>query len=1144
MDSLEERLALALVPGFRGRLLDKGLARGLIWHEGTLPLDAPLFPVTLTEDLLDYGFALTFLSLQLRAISPGSGILDRAFLVAGEAIEAAVLHGPTRPDRGFCQLAAAVAFHLGRYSARAYSVLPADTASENLTPAQKVLVQLLRRDLDQMRHGFAAWLLDPKHQDEEIARRLGEEDGFEEMDAVDLVLTTSFMRGMALFDHALSREEASSVAAAKAELDQVAETARDLHFVSHWWTAKLAGHLLDELWGLSLCTRVPVLPDGDDDKTRWDELRTSYIQELRSRRRAAIELWPSQLEAAKRSIDPADNLVVALPTSAGKTRIAELCALRALASGRRVVYITPLRALTAQVARDLAEIFGPLGFNVTTLYGSAAIEAADEDAFRGDDIVVSTPEKLDFALRNDSSVIDDVGLVVLDEGHMLGPSEREVRYEALVQRLLSRDDSPQRRIVCLSALFPTPEEMQDLVAWIRHDKAGEPVHSSWRPTRQRFGVVRWASGAARLEVKVEEESSFVRRFVEAAPPPAGSRRRLPFPSNKSELTLAVAWSFVRQGKQVLVYCSQKRSVEPLGRLVLECLDKGLLTPLREVTDDVKDAMKTGAEWLGEEHPAVRCLKYGVALHHGGLPRPFLNEVEALLRSGRCPITIASPTLAQGLNLSASVLLVPSVWRNGAVIPAAEFANVSGRAGRAFVDVEGLVLHIVWEATASRTNQAIRTWDRLVQDAKAPRIRSGILQLLVRIYQQIAVKAGVPLSEVVEYVTGSPEGWLDAESGPASEEGGQDWERDLASLDSAILALIAADTANDQVAGALEQALDGSLFVRQLQEYETASRDLLRRLLAARARHIWSLTQEPGRRGYSAAGVGLSAGRFLDAHLDTLVDLLARIEDAVTNDQHQDGAAAAADFAAIVFGTQPFVPNKLPEGWREALLEWVSGAPAERVLALCGADGVAFLQEGLTYRLPWAMEAVRVHAGAVGHEDAEYLSGLAALAMESGSLDLSVITLLRHGLDSREAAIAAVTATDALFDNYPEMMAWLESDEVRERTQTDDWPTPRSRHVWLEFVESRMKPRTRRWIRDTENVHVDWLAMPPQIGVDVVVEPRKEGPVGGGLVLLPDFTPVGTFNSVLKHARKSIVSARVGVDQTTVDLHYFGPPMGG
>lgn len=126
--------------------------------------------------------------------------------------------------------------------------------------------------------------------------------------------------------------------------------------------------------------------------------------------------------------------MVSLPTSAGKTRVAELCILRYLAGGRRVVFMTPLRASSAQTETTLQRTFGPLAKTILALYGSIGVIGFDEDAIRERDIVVATPEKLDFALRNDPSLLDDVGLVVFDEGHMIGLNEREVRYEVQIQR--------------------------------------------------------------------------------------------------------------------------------------------------------------------------------------------------------------------------------------------------------------------------------------------------------------------------------------------------------------------------------------------------------------------------------------------------------------------------------------------------------------------------------------------------------------------------------------------------------------------------------------------------------------------------------------------------------------------------------------
>ena len=1143
MADLQRRLEVAVAPGFRERLLDKGLARGLIWRDGELPADAPPFPTSLTEDLLDYAHTVMAMSVRLRAREVASPILERAFLVAGEAIEAAVHRGGNGPDRGFHRVSAAVAFHLARYSARAYSMLPTGSDADNLAPTEKALVHLLRRKLEDMHAAFSMWLLDAEHDDERIADRLRNDEDFDEADAAHIILTTSFMRGLALFDHAITTGALESAAAAKEQLITTAEAARDFHAVSHWWTATLASHLIDELWQLSLYQQIPILPDDDDNKERWDNLRRSYIQRLRAGKRAAIELWPSQLAAARRAVDPKDDLVVALPTSAGKTRIAEMCILRALAADQRVVYVTPLRALSAQVERDLAETLLPLGFSVSSLYGSAGVESGDAETLRDGKIVVSTPEKLDFALRNDASVIDDVGLIVLDEGHMLGPNEREVRYEALVQRLLRRDDGPARRIICLSALFPTPDKMSDLVAWVRQDEPGDPVHSTWRPTRQRFGVIRWMSNVARLDVKVEEENPFVPRFIEATDPPAGSRRRKSFPSDKNELALAAACRFVEQEKEVLIYCSLRKSVETLGKLVLKCIGHGVLQPLRGINERVHTAMATGAEWLGEYHPAVRCLQYGVALHHGGLPRPFLIEVERLLRSGDCPLTIASPTLAQGLNLSASILLVPSIWRNQEIIPPAELANVAGRAGRAFVDVEGLVLHVVWEKTSYEANRAVRNWKKLVSKAKAPQVASGILQLAVKIYERIAKATGIPIGEVVEYLTGHGEGWnFSGATADKVDVTAAEWERDIASLDSAILALLDAETPEDELEPALNGVLDGSLFSRRLQQNEAKVQELLRGFVASRAHRIWSQTQEPQRKGYHAAGIGLTAGQFLDANLAALVSLLEQTEAAVISGDAIATALAVVEFAELVFQISPFrAPQDLPVNWKDALLAWMHGRPSAEVLSICGDDGVDLLQEALTYRLPWAMEAVRVHASAVGQGGADDITGLAALAVEVGSSNRSVIVLVRNGLSSREAAFAAVASTGAAFEDRAGMLIWLGSDEVKARTADDDWPTEQSRHAWLQFFQDETKGHQRKWKRELQRVRVEWWTDPaPVAGTYVVLEPGAGGTAG--LVLSPSFVALGEMKSTLRRPRRDIVAAQVSKRPGTVDIEYFGPPL--
>ena len=374
---------------------------------------------------------------------------------------------------------------------------------------------------------------------------------------------------------------------------------------------------------------------------KWPGLRANFLELLAARPVAEIDLWPSQVEAAGRVLDVSDDFVVALPTSAGKTRIAELCILRTLADEKRVVYVTPLRALSAQVESGLARTFRPLGFSVTSVYGASGVASSDIDTLASASIVVATPEKLDFAIRQQPSIIDDVGLIVLDEGHMIGLNERDIRYEMLLQRLLRRRDATERRLVCLSAVFSKGDAFDDFTAWLRSDAPGTAIESLWRPTRQRPATIEWQTNVARLELEVEGEKPFVPRFVEAQAPIPPRKSRF-FPADAQELVVASTSAFLNRGQSVLIYCPQKASVEATAGAFLRAHKGGYFESAlpSSAQHQLANAIRIGREWLGDSHPAVASLHLGIAVHHGSLPRSFLGEIETLLKLGCCRCVFA------------------------------------------------------------------------------------------------------------------------------------------------------------------------------------------------------------------------------------------------------------------------------------------------------------------------------------------------------------------------------------------------------------------------------------------------------------------------------------------------------------------------
>ncbi|MFA6270881.1 MAG: DEAD/DEAH box helicase, partial [Candidatus Paceibacterota bacterium] len=437
------------------------------------------------------------------------------------------------------------------------------------------------------------------------------------------------------------RGERELLTTALVKLHMGLESAGDLNLVPQWWCHRLTIHLLNGLWASSFHERLPLTPP-DDSLVDWTEYRELFIATLLRRGRAEIDLWPSQVEAAGRALDLTDNMVVSLPTSAGKTRIAELCILACLASGHRIVFVTPLRALSAQTEVTLQRTFQPLGKTVSSLYGAIGVSEVDENFLRDSDIIVATPEKLDFALRNDPDLLNDVGLVVLDEGHMIGLTEREVRYEVQIQRLLQRADGTGRRIVCLSAILPDGNQLEDFTAWLTGDQPGGLVKKDWRPTRLRYGEVAWRGDHARLEISVGTQKPFVEKFLTPILPRGRKTRQ--FPADQRELCIATAWSLVAEAHTVLIFCPERRSVEPFARTIVDLAKRGVLGSVLEAdTAILGNALAIGAEWLGEGSAILECLQLGVAIHHGALPTPFRKEVERLLREGVLKVTVSSPT---------------------------------------------------------------------------------------------------------------------------------------------------------------------------------------------------------------------------------------------------------------------------------------------------------------------------------------------------------------------------------------------------------------------------------------------------------------------------------------------------------------------
>ena len=1070
IDELTTFLATATVDGILGRLLYRGAAWSLMRKDGVLPANAPPLGATIETDLAEHGFALLRGSMALRSQAGASDLTNKAFERAAIAFEALVRNGdPESPDRGFRRTIAAAAYHLAGFSAVAYSLFNEATDDLNASPGETAIRHLILRDLGQLRGFVRDWLDEQAHGDEEIAKALtsGESDIDE---ALSAILNTTICRALAYFDFALETGELEPIETSQALLTTAVSLADNAGNVPLWWISNLCRHLIDDLWLHSLHENLPTEPpEGTEEK--YPDLRRLFISSLYARKTSEVELWPSQREAARRSTDVTDDLVVALPTSAGKTRVAEIAALMTLSSERRVLIVTPLRALSAQTERSFRKTFAPLGFSVSSLYGASGLSAGDEDALRTREIIIATPEKLDFALRSDPSLIDNVGLIVLDEGHMIGPSEREIRYETLVQRLLRRADAGERRIVCLSAILPSGDELDDLTAWIRSDEPGEPVRSDWRPTRQRFGALTWRGKDALLRLDLNADGPFLDKFVvEKA---ARGKEKNPYPRKNSHLALFAAWEFAGQGKRTLIFSTQANWVESYGKQVVDLCKRGYLDSLLEDEASIARALEVGKEWLGEDHPAVACLKCGVAIHHGRLPSPFLRELEILLSEGVLRVIVASPTLSQGLNLNAAVLLVPALYRASEKIKGEEFANVAGRAGRAFVDVEGLIVHVMFDKIDWRKQE----WRELVASSKARTLKSGLIQIVAEILVRLSRKGVLDRDDAWEYLANAREAWrspeeeaavaerlaagaeydadddVDGGGSSSSDEGESIDEEPLSQiverLDATVFGLIEAlDSDRADLPKLLDEALKGSLWARQIAREDMDVAPLHKKVFEARADLIWKTTTAQSRRGHFAMGVGLEAGLAIDAMADELAELLDQADEAALSGDIDKLVDALGGLGERLLFMRPFIPDKanaLPANWKVILRSWVSGEDVAKI----GPQNMRAVEDAFTYRLVWALEAVRTRRMSLGWSP-EMVAGGAAAAVETGVPQFMMSMLIRAGLPSRRAAMAAIEDANPIFVTPVEMRDWLESDKIMGYTNAGDWPTPDTAALWERF----------------------------------------------------------------------------------------------
>ncbi len=369
-------------------------------------------------------------------------------------------------------------------------------------------------------------------------------------------------------------------------------------------------------------------------------------------------LLPVQEIAAQRyGLFDGRSLVISSPTSSGKTFVGEMAALRSAFAGKRVLYLTPLRALAEEKYETFRARYGTYGVKVVV--ATRDRREFDNDIEHGDfHLAVLVYEKLAQLLVRHPHLLRTVALVVVDELQMLGDPERGSGLELTLTKLLSALPRPQ--LLGLSAVL---REAEQVAAWLDADL----LLQDERPVELYRGVVLGDRFRYRTHNTGEE----------------GEETLAPVESDDPrELLSAHVAHLAQQTEQILVFLKGKRDTV---QCALELAAAAQLAPATDALATLDPLEETALK-----AQLRTALAGGVAFHHADLTAAERTLVEAAYRRGEVRVIACTTTLAFGVNLPASTVFIEAVkWdmdkRTGTAIEVplswAEYENISGRAGR-------------------------------------------------------------------------------------------------------------------------------------------------------------------------------------------------------------------------------------------------------------------------------------------------------------------------------------------------------------------------------------------------------------------------------------------------------------------------------
>jgi len=486
-----------------------------------------------------------------------------------------------------------------------------------------------------------------------------------------------------------------------------------------------------------------------------------------------FELDPFQLEGC-RALERGSSALVAAPTGAGKTIVGEFAIHLAMTAVRdKAFYTTPMKALSNQKFRELQNVYG--AENVGLLTGDTNINSRAR-------VVVMTTEVLRNMIYGGSSALDDLRYVVMDEVHYLADRFRGAVWEEVIIHL------PQSvRLVGLSATVSNAEEFGDWISTVRGGT--EVIVSETRPVPleqhvlARGELVPLFDGAG---TDVNRDLLHLGRGLSSSGGGHRGRGRqkygLPRDGGRLDRAKAIALLDLQHLLPAIFFIFSRVGCD---QAVIQTRHAGIRLTTPDERGEIRRIVRERTAPLQDEdlgvlgfHEWSRDLERGVAAHHAGLLPAFKEVVEELFQKKLVKVVFATETLALGINMPARTVVLEKLDKfNGetrAPITSGEYTQLTGRAGRRGIDVEGHAVvhwtggmdpHVVASLASRRTyplnssfrptyNMAVNLIDQYGRPAARDILESSFAQFQ-------ADRAVVDIAREVRRAEESLEGYLSA-----------------------------------------------------------------------------------------------------------------------------------------------------------------------------------------------------------------------------------------------------------------------------------------------------------------------------------------------------------------------------------------------